>query len=232
MSVSRLARSISVIAVLLVLWGCGGVASFAPGGPAFTTPRKPETWRRTEESRCMALGLARASPFLTQRSSLGGPGQCGAPHAFEMSGALNGRVAMHPAATLRCEMIPAVEKWMADVVLPGARRQFGIPVVEIKVAASYSCRPRNNIWGAKLSEHGHANALDVSGFKLADGRWIMVKQGWSGDPEERAFLHRMHDGACKIFTTVLGPNADRYHHDHFHLDLAWHGKDGRMMICR
>ncbi|MGD9806255.1 MAG: extensin family protein [Hyphomicrobiaceae bacterium] len=194
--------------------------------------RMPETWRRTEESRCMALGLARQSQFLLQRSSLGGPGSCGASYPFEMSAALGGRVAMKPPALLRCEMIPAVEKWMAEVVQPGARRHYGMPVVEIKVAASYSCRPRNNIWGAKLSEHGHANALDVSGFKLADGRWIMVKQGWRGDFQERAFLRQMHSGACSIFTTVLGPLADRYHHDHFHLDLAWHGKDGRMMICR
>ena len=180
----------------------------------------------------MALGLARPSSFLAQRSSLGGPGTCGASYPFEMSAALDGRVAMRPAATLRCEMIPAVDKWMAEVVLPGARRHFGMPVVEIKVAASYSCRPRNNIWGAKLSEHGHANALDVSAFMLADGRWITVKQGWWGDPRERAFLRQMHRGACNIFTTVLGPLADRYHRDHFHLDLAWHGKDGRTMVCR
>ncbi|MGE0766259.1 MAG: extensin family protein [Hyphomicrobiaceae bacterium] len=180
----------------------------------------------------MALGLARPSPFLAQRSSLGGPGRCGASYPFEMSGALGGRVAMHPAATLRCEMIPAVDKWMAEVVLPIARRHFGSSVVEIKVAASYSCRPMNNVWGAKLSEHGHANALDVSAFKLADGRWIAVKSGWNGDPDERSFLRDVHDGACKIFTTVLGPLADRHHHDHFHLDLARHGRDGRMMICR
>jgi len=192
----------------------------------------PETWRRTEEDRCMALGLARASPFLAQRASLGGPGRCGASYPFEMSGALGGRVVMRPAATLRCEMIPAVDKWMAEIVLPNARRHFGMSVVEIKVAASYACRPRNNIWGAKLSEHGHANALDVSGFKLSDGRWIMVKQGWRGDPAERSFLRHVHGGACSIFTTVLGPLADRYHHDHFHLDLAWHGRDGRTKVCR
>lgn len=129
-------------------------------------------------------------------------------------------------------MIPAVDQWMSEVVQPGARRHFGLPVVEIKVAASYACRPRNGIYGAKLSEHGHANALDVSAFKLADGRWITVKSGWRGDPRERGFLRQTHDGACSIFTTVLGPRADRFHHDHFHLDLAWHGHDGRMKVCK
>jgi hypothetical protein len=32
-----------------------------------------------------------------------------------------------------------------------------------------------------------------------------------------------------VFTTVLGPDYDSLHHDHFHLDLARHRDDGR--IC-
>src|SRR5258707_13637053 len=37
---------------------------------------------------------------------------------------------------------------------------------------SYECRGFNRVAGAHLSEHGHANALDVRGFRLADGRPI------------------------------------------------------------
>jgi len=37
---------------------------------------------------------------------------------------------------------------------------------------------------------------------------------------EGAFLHRLHKGACGIFSTVLGPEANEAHRDHFHLDLA------------
>jgi hypothetical protein len=90
----------------------------------------------------------------------------------------------------------------------------------------------NNVSGSKLSEHGHANALDVSAFMLADGRWITVKKGWRGDPRESAFLRQVHQGACETFFTVLGPNADANHHDHFHLDLARHGRDGNLRICK
>ncbi len=129
-------------------------------------------------------------------------------------------------------MIPAVEKWVSDVLQPGARRHFGLQVVEIKVAASYACRPINHVSGNRLSEHGFANALDVSAVQLSDGRWITVKRGWRGDLRERAFLRHLHGGACQIFSTVLGPNSDRYHHDHFHFDLAWHGRDGRTKVCR
>lgn len=209
---------------LLVLWGC------AKTGPRFVSRYEP--WRDTEEQQCLQSGFVRNSPFLVQRTSLGGPGHCGAQRPFEVSGALGGRVALRPMALLRCPMIPAIDHWMQTTVMPAAMRNFGQPVAEIKVASSYSCRPMNHVDGAKLSEHGHANALDVSAFQLADGRWVSVKQGWYGDPRERAFLRQLHQGSCNTFTTVLGPNYDAAHRDHFHLDLARHGRDGEGRICK
>ena len=86
--------------------------------------------------------------------------------------------------------------------------------------------------GALLSEHGHANAIDVSGFVLADGRTVQVKTGWWGALAERTFLRDVHRGSCNLFSTVLGPNYDANHRDHFHLDLARHGRDGADTICK
>lgn len=237
MSVSRRLAVVLLASSLVALGGCGRTSTSNPTSTAAVTgfPRfvsKPESWRGNEETRCLALGIARPSPFLVKRTSLGGPGQCGVANPFEMSGAQSGQVVLRPTALLRCEMIPAVEKWVAEVLQPGARRHFGMPVVEVKVAASYACRPMNHVRGAKLSEHGHANALDVSAVQLADGRWVSVKSGWYGDPRERAFLRSLHGGGCNIFMTVLGPNADANHRDHFHFDLAWHGRDGQKKICR
>jgi len=117
-------------------------------------------------------------------------------------------------------------------VSPAARHYLGVPVVELKVAASYSCRAMNHVHGARLSEHGHANAVDISAFVLADGRVVDVKSGWWGAMAERAFLRAVHGGACHIFTTVLGPSYDANHRDHFHLDLARHGRDGEGRICK
>jgi hypothetical protein len=37
---------------------------------------------------------------------------------------------------------------------------------------------------------------------------------------EAAFLRRLHKGACTVFGTVLGPEANDLHRDHFHFDLA------------
>jgi len=214
----------SAVVALLVLWGCG------KSPPRFVS--KPEPWRADEESQCLASGYVRRSPFLIERAALGGPGHCGALRPFEMSAAAAGQVRLQPAALLRCPMIPSVERWVQSVVTPAARRHFGLPVIELKVAASYACRPMNHVNGARLSEHGYANALDVSAFMLADGRWISVKSGWWGDPRERAFLRHVQQGACAIFTTVLGPNYDANHRDHFHMDLAWHGRDGESRICK
>jgi len=90
----------------------------------------------------------------------------------------------------------------------------------------------NNVDGAVLSAHGHANAIDVAGFVLADGRTVQVKTGWWGAFAERTFLRDVHRGSCNLFTTVLGPSYDANHRDHFHLDLARHGRDGANTICK
>jgi hypothetical protein len=193
---------------------------------------KHEPWRADEERQCLASGYANSSPFLVERASLGGPEPCGALRPFEMTAAADGYVQLRPAAMLRCPMIPAVERWVRQIVIPAARYHLGADVVQVKVAASYSCRPMNGIYGARLSEHGHANALDVSAFHLSNGRWVTVKDGWAGEPREHAFLAAAREGACDLFTTVLGPGADRYHHDHFHLDLARRGRDGDGRVCK
>jgi len=206
-----------------VLQACGSRQRFVA---------KPEPWRASEERACLASGLVRETSHVLGRQALGGPSACGALRPFTMSAAMGGRVAMRPAATLRCPMIPAIEVWVRDVIQPAALRHLRQPVVELKVASSYACRPINHAFGARLSEHGRANALDVSAFILADGRRITVKGGWRGAADEQAFLRAVHGGACRVFTTVLGPHADRFHQDHFHLDLARHGRNGDVRICR
>lgn len=129
-------------------------------------------------------------------------------------------------------MIPQLDRWVKEVVEPAARYQFRQELVGIKVLASYSCRPMNNVEGAMISEHAYANAIDVGGFTLADGTTISVQRGWNGSRAEQAFLRVVHDGSCAYFTTVLGPNYNSLHSNHFHLDLAHHGRDGLMHICK
>ena len=198
--------------------------------PDFVATEEP--WRASAEQSCLASFNLAKSPFLTARAALGGPSVCGALHPYDMGGTISGRVRLVPAATLQCQMVPTVDRWVAEVVEPAARRYLGTELVELSVAASYSCRPMNGVSGSKLSEHGHANAIDISTFKFADGRAVSVKSGWHGSPAERDFLVAVHHGACGLFTTVLGPNANAFHADHFHLDLARHGKAGTGQVCQ
>lgn len=211
-----------LLGLLLTLAGCSS-------GPSFVV--RDEPWRAEEERACLASGLVReAPPFVTVRASLGGPSACGALKPFKVTGAARGAVAFEPPALVRCPMVHALEYWTEHVVLPAARRHLRTDVVGIRVAGSYSCRPMNGVDGAFLSEHGHANAVDISGFVLADGRIVSVRTGWGGAWTERSFLSAVHDGSCRVFTTVLSPGYDRLHEDHFHLDLARHSGDGR--ICK
>ncbi|MEO1544308.1 MAG: extensin family protein [Pseudomonadota bacterium] len=223
----------SIAIVLIGLAACGSQRSksiaVAPGSPSKTQPV-----RANEEHACISNRLVRENRFIQQRSALGGPNsRCGAFRPYVVSAVDSGRVQLRPKATLRCPMVPAVDRWVSEVVIPASIRHLGSPVTALKVAASYSCRNRNSKAFTKLSEHGLANALDVSAFDLADGRRVTVLKGWRrGSRQEAAFLRAVHKSACRHFTTVLGPNADRYHQDHFHFDLARHNAKNNYRYCR
>jgi len=90
--------------------------------------------------------------------------------------------------------------------------------VQIQVAAHYACRTRNNRPGARLSEHALGIAIDISAFVLADGTRLTVLNDWRG--RNGQLMKRLHASACGPFGTVLGPNSDRHHQDHFHFDVA------------
>jgi hypothetical protein len=124
-----------------------------------------------------------------------------------------------PAATLSCPIVSALDRWVTEGVQPAALHWFGTQVVTIKQISAYSCRGMVGAGTSHISEHAFGNALDVAGFVLADGRKILVKDGWHGSPEEQGFLHDVQLYACETFTTVLAPGYNVYHYDHIHVDL-------------
>jgi len=156
---------------------------------------------------------------------------CGHPNPILLESLGSEKVSLMPAATTNCNMAGALARWLEDSVQPASIQNFGEPVTALRNAASYVCRSRNNMPGARLSEHATTNALDVSAFQLASGRWISVLEFWTGDGPESLFLNLIHGQACTEFTTVLGPNANASHLDHFHLDLGRHGSSGTYRIC-
>lgn len=127
-------------------------------------------------------------------------------------------VALSTPATIDCDTAKALADWVEDGLKPAVGR-LGGGVGSLKVAASYSCRTRNNQPGAKISEHGKGRAIDIAAITLKNGTVLDVKSDWNTGPEGK-LLKKVHAEACGPFGTVLGPEADRYHKDHFHFDTA------------
>ncbi|HEX8215646.1 MAG TPA: extensin family protein [Allosphingosinicella sp.] len=122
---------------------------------------------------------------------------------------------------MTCPRARQFARWTREAVQPAAKAWLGSRVVRIESFGTYSCRPVNGRAGARLSEHGRANAVDIGAFLLADGRRITVKEGWSGGDEDvRRFLRSVHGAGCRRFGIVLGPDADAFHRDHLHFDMG------------
>jgi hypothetical protein len=127
-------------------------------------------------------------------------------------------VPLSQPATIDCPTALALRAWVKDALLPTIGRKGG-GVARIEVAASYTCRPRNNQRGARISEHGRGRAIDIAGITLQNGSTLSVLRGWRDDTQG-PILQKLHRAACGPFGTVLGPNSDRFHQNHFHFDTA------------
>lgn len=129
-------------------------------------------------------------------------------------------VTLSQQSIMDCDTARTLRAWVSDSLKPALKFRGG-GVTSLKVAAHYSCRTRNSQKGAKISEHGKGHAIDIAAFTLADGSSLTVKEGWN-KRSDRKILERLHASACGPFGTVLGPESDRFHKDHFHLDTARH----------
>jgi len=141
--------------------------------------------------------------------------ECGIDQPVDITEIAN--VKLSAPAKLNCKTAKALRRWISEVADPKLGNKGGLE--SMTVAASYSCRTRNNKKDAKLSEHAFGNAIDISGFTLKNGKTISIKEHWRSARYGQT-LQSMHENACGIFKTVLGPRADKYHQDHFHLDVS------------
>jgi len=146
-------------------------------------------------------------------------GGCGAIDVVQLEAVIlpdDKRVSVEPAPIFRCEMAAAVTDWIREELAPVVAATLGSPLRAVENFDSFSCRGRNRVRGARLSEHGKANALDIRSVKLMDGTSAQPT-----DPHiAKDFRDSMRKGACERFKTVLGPGSDGYHEDHIHVDLA------------
>jgi hypothetical protein len=227
-------------AVLLMTWAEPASAYETGGAVPLPRPRPaeaPVTEDKAGEKPAQAVAPAAETPpaapppsacrqALTESIAIApsippisGPGGCGGDDLVRLEAVVlpddKGRVALKPAAVLRCSMASAIADWIRTDMAPLAEAR-GSRLSDLDNFDSYDCRGRNGVAGAPLSEHGRANALDVRALKLASGASIALTD--RGVPREvrETVLHSV----CTRFTTVLGPGSDGYHEDHIHLDLA------------
>lgn len=152
-------------------------------------------------------------------------GGCGWPTAVRIARAAAPYSAPQPI-TARCAVAAGLHMWETQVLIPAAEDHFGTGIAEIIHYGTYACRPVYGRAGARLSEHALANAIDIAGFRLENGRTVTVLNGWNGRRDEQAFLREVRDGACGVFRAVLSPDYNQAHADHFHFDM------GRWRACR
>jgi len=182
----------------------------ASGKPEKAAPAPPQP------SACR-LALTDAIAIAPSIPDIKGDGGCGGEDLVRLEAIVlpdQRRVSVKPAAILRCPMASALAEWIRSDIAPLAER-VGSAVSDLDNFDSFECRGRNRVVGAKLSEHGRANALDVRAFKFADGSTVSLTDRAVPRGLRESVLH----SACTRFSTVLGPGSDGYHEDHIHLDL-------------
>lgn len=182
--------------------------------------RSPKAAREIRQQQAVLAAGAVCGDVSIQGEAIGAvPGRisgCGVENAVKIS-SVSG-VRLSTKSTMDCGTARALKTWVDGSAKPALSRKGG-GLREIKVAAHYACRRRNNSKTGKISEHGKGRAIDISGFRLANGKEITVLKGWNAASSRKA-LRRMHADACGPFGTVLGPKANKFHLDHFHFDTA------------
>jgi hypothetical protein len=200
-------------------------ARSAPGtlstSPHSETPPAPSACR---------LRLTAERAIAPSVDDISGPGGCGGSDLVRLEAVVMpdmSRVEISPPAVLQCAMADALVNWVRDDLAELAAFNLGSRLKSMRNYAAYHCRPRNNIIGAMMSEHGRGNAIDVRSITLVNGKTV--------EPTDvhvaREFREGWKKSVCGRFSTVLGPGSDGYHENHIHVDLMQR-RNGYRAMCQ
>ena len=134
-------------------------------------------------------------------------------------------VAFTPRVTATCAVTAALY-WYQGQLDEAATEHMGSKLTGITQLGTYACRNVNNAKEGRLSQHATANAIDIAGFRFANGKRVSVLRDFGKDTPEGRFLDAAQAQACGVFNVVLGPRYNKQHADHFHLDM------GNFLMCR
>ena len=161
---------------------------------------------------------------LPAQADTSGQGACARPDRTQLT-----RFPIAPdSPPVTCPVAAALELWRSKSVAPNARTIMGSDLARIVHLGAYNCRRMRGSGSGGWSQHATANAIDIAAFVLEDGRRISVIGDWESDAPEAQFLRAIRDDACGVFATVLSPDFNAAHADHFHFDQSarWTG------VCR
>ena len=217
-----LSRTVCLALALSALAGCqvlpSGSGERQPRGDRSPAGSPPTASSSADDRRCLAE-LARDGALFTRAADKRGAPGCVVTGAVDLAALPTDRgpIAVTNAAPLRCETARAFAGWARYGVDRTAREYLGSGVARIETMGTYACR---NVAGtSRRSGHARAAAVDIAAFVLEDGRRVSVLGDWDGGTrEERRFLRRIQESACKRFGTTLGPDYNAAHRDHFHVE--------------
>jgi hypothetical protein len=173
--------------------------------PTRKEERKKKREKASRAGSVCGVAAIKGEPMAPIGSKVSGCGVAEPVRLTSVSG-----VRLSQAATVDCSIAKALNSWVDEVAQPA----FDGKLVEMQVAAHYICRSRNNIKGAKISEHGKGRAIDISAFILSNGKVLTVEGNYT------KLLRRIYKAGCSYFKTTLGPGSDGYHENHFHFDTS------------
>lgn len=178
---------------------------------------------------CMALLESSGLEFTALEPR--GENECRVPDGVRIDAGQDLLALTPTSVTPACPVMIGLLVWQTQVVQPQAQAIFGAKVARIETFGSFSCRRMYGRGEGAWSEHATADAIDISGFVLTDGRRISVLEHWPNRDDRALFLKNVRDGACELFSTVLSPEYNAAHADHLHIDLANRGDMG-WRACR
>lgn len=167
-------------------------------------------WAISDPKLC--LSVLETSAELTALDDLTVSETCGISGRLRLSAV--GASSIAPLETA-CATALRLAMWEHHGVQPAALEILGQDVRRLRHIGSYNCRPISGT--TRWSTHSTADAIDITGFDLADGSRITLINDWTGSSPKAEFLWAVRNAACTWFGTTLGPDYNAAHADHFHL---------------
>ena len=185
--------------------------------PGWATRQKLSDLRNNSDA-CRVILARSGIGFISHEAT--GEGECRREDRLSLT-----RAPLSPSLPqTSCAVAAGFAMWFSQSVEPAAREILGSGIARIEHLGTYNCRRINGAESGVWSEHATGNAIDIAGFVLEDGSRISVLNDWQDDDKKGRFLNAIRNGACGVFGTVLSPDYNAAHADHFHLDQqtrAW-----------